>query len=80
VAASRGISTPMMNAGVWPFPVSKEEPQAANHAITNQAGEFRMEEVTEGHHAVRAVRIDENGVYTGVAESDHLERCYRPGL
>jgi hypothetical protein len=73
VTSEDGI--PMANAGVflWPFPLSKEEARAANHAITNQAGEFRMEKVTEGHYAVSAVRIDERGVYTGVAGSEHLE-------
>jgi hypothetical protein len=66
--------TPIANAGVflWPFPVSKDEPRAANHATTNQVGEFRMANVTEGHYVVSAVRIDEKGVFTGAAGSEHL--------
>jgi len=57
---------------LWPVPLSKEELRAANHAITNQAGEFRMEHVTEGRYAVSAVRIDEKGVVTGASGGGHL--------
>jgi hypothetical protein len=66
--------SPIANARVylWPVPLSKEELRAANNAITNQSGEFRMESVTEGHYALSAVRIDEKGVYTGASGSGHL--------
>lgn len=46
-------------------PLSKREIRAANHAITNQAGEFRMENVREGPYALSAVRSDEKGVLSG---------------
>jgi hypothetical protein len=66
--------SPMANTKIflWPVPLSKEELRAANHALTNQAGEFRMENVMEGHYAVSAVRIDENGAYAGASGGGHL--------
>src|SRR5262249_4170334 len=39
---------------------------------TNQYGEFRMENVTEGHYAMSAVRIDEKGAYAGASGGGHL--------
>ncbi len=57
---------------LWPVPLSKQEFRAANHAITNQAGEFRMENITSGRYALSAVRIDGQGVFTGASGGGHL--------
>jgi len=66
--------SPAANAKVflWPAPLSNEELRAANNAATNQVGQFRMENVTEGHYAVSALRTDATGVYTGASGSEHL--------
>jgi hypothetical protein len=66
--------SPVGNAKVflWPAPLSNAELRAANDTTTNKAGEFRMENVTEGHYAVSAVRTDEMGVYAGASGSEHL--------
>jgi hypothetical protein len=66
--------SPVVNARVflWPTPLSNQELRAANNATANQAGEFRMENVTEGHYVVSAVRTSGMGVYTGASGSEHL--------
>jgi hypothetical protein len=66
--------SPIANSKVflWPVPISKQELRAANHAITNQAGEFRMENVAEGSYALSSVRIDESGVFTAASGDGHL--------
>jgi hypothetical protein len=66
--------SPIASAKVflWPVPISKQELRAANHTITNQAGEFRMKNVVEGHYALSAVRIDESGVFTAATGDRHL--------
>ena len=72
VTSEDGSPVPNAQVFLWPVPLSKEELRAANNAITNQAGDFRMENVTEGHYALSAVRTDEKGVFTGASGGEHL--------
>ena len=74
--------TPIADAKVflWPVPISKQELRAANHAITNQAGEFRMENVAEGRYALSAVRIDGSGTFTAASGEGHLADATGVGL
>jgi hypothetical protein len=50
---------------LWPFPVAKEQPRAANMAFTNGDGWFRMESVLEGKYALSAMSADSGAVLAG---------------
>jgi hypothetical protein len=52
---------------LWPAPMAKSEPRAANTTVTNAGGLFRMESVLEGQYALSAVRVSPHSVLAGAS-------------
>jgi hypothetical protein len=50
---------------LWPFPVAAEEPRAANTAVAEGDGWFRMKSVLKGTYVLGAILRDSNGVFVG---------------
>jgi hypothetical protein len=57
---------------LWPAPIAKAEPRAANMTVSSGEGGFRMESVLEGQYALSAVLVSLNSVLTGASGDGHL--------
>lgn len=72
ITSQEGGAMAKSDVFLWPVPLSKWELRAANHAVTNERGEFRMENVTEGRYVLSGVRMVEGGVLAGALGDGHL--------
>jgi hypothetical protein len=72
VVLEDGTAAASAKVFLWPAPLAKSEPRAANTAVTNGNGAFRMESVLEGNYALSAVRIARHSVLTGASGNRHL--------
>ncbi|MGC4054430.1 MAG: hypothetical protein QM757_35570 [Paludibaculum sp.] len=72
VTSQEGGAMAKSDVFLWPVPLSKWELRAANHAVTNERGEFRMENVTEGRYVLSGVRMVEGGVLAGALGDGQL--------